>query len=99
MNLNGKCKDCILGQQTHYPFDGKTKKDLKPIDLIAFDLWGPSHVQSAGGKSYMMVIVNRGMSYKHRVYLEDKSNATTISALNTFHIKAETVTRRKVHWL
>ena len=80
-------------------FDGKTEKDLKPLDLIAFDLWEPSCVQSAGGKSYMMIIVNGGMSYKHRVYLEDKSYATTISAFNTFCIKADTVTGRKVHKL
>ena len=48
MTVNGKCKDCILSHQTCCPFDGKTKKDLAPLDLVAFDLWGPSCIQSAG---------------------------------------------------
>ena len=40
MNINGICEDCILSQQTHHSFDDKTKKDLKSLDLIAFNLWG-----------------------------------------------------------
>jgi hypothetical protein len=49
-NVSGKCEDCIMGRQTRRPFDGETEKGLKPLDLVAFDLWGPSRVQSAGGK-------------------------------------------------
>ena len=42
--INGKCEDCIVGCQTQCPFDGETEKDLKPLDLVAFNLWGPSCV-------------------------------------------------------
>jgi len=49
-DLCGKCKDCIIGHQTCWPFDGNTEKDLDPLELVSFDLWGPSCVQSAGGR-------------------------------------------------
>lgn len=48
----GKCEDCILGCQTCHPFDGITEKDLSPLELVYFDLWGPSCVQSVGGNNY-----------------------------------------------
>ena len=51
VTLTGKCEDCIMGRQTRRPFDGETERNLKPLDLVAFDLWGPSRVQSAGGKT------------------------------------------------
>lgn len=40
--IHGKCENCILGRQTCCPFDGETEKDLAPLELVAFDLWGPS---------------------------------------------------------
>ena len=94
--MNGKCENCILGRQTHRLFDGEMEKDLNPLDLVVFDLWGPSHVQSTRGKVYMMMIVNGGTSYKCGVYLPNKSDDTTIQAFDTFHVKAETITGRKI---
>src|SRR5258705_546009 len=38
--------------------------------LVSFDLWGPSWVQSAGGKIYFMLIVDGGTSYKYGAYLQ-----------------------------
>ena len=85
-----------MGRQTRQPFDRETEKDLKPLDLVTFDLWGPSHVQSAGGKIYLMIIIDGGTSYKYGVYLSDKSDATTIPAFKVFRAKAETITGRKI---
>lgn len=45
--LNGKCEDCIMGRQSHCPLNGETNKTLDPLELILFDLWGPSQTQSA----------------------------------------------------
>ena len=42
--LTGKCEDCIMGRQTRRPFDGTTETKLHPLDLVSFDLWGPSRV-------------------------------------------------------
>ena len=92
--INRKCEDCIVGRQMWHPFDGETEKDLKPLDLVAFNLWGPSRVQSAGGKVYLMIIVDGGTSYKYGVYLSDKSDATIIPAFEIFRAKAETATVR-----
>ncbi len=91
-NLQGKCKDCILCR----PFDGETEKLLDPLELVAFDLWGPSRVQSSGGKLYFMLIVDAGTSYKHGAYLCDKSDASTIPAFDSFRVKAESMTGKKI---
>ena len=95
--LTGKCEDCIMGRQTRMPFDGETEKDLKPLDLVAFDLWGPSRVQSAGGKLYLMIIVDSGSSYKYGSFLADKSDLTVLEAFEAFRNTAETLTGRKLH--
>jgi transposase InsO family protein len=97
--LKGKCEDCILGRQTRRPFDGETEKNLAPLDLVAFDLWGPSRVPSVGGKSYLMIIVDGGNSYKYGTYTSDKSDSTTLAAFAIFRVKAETATGRKVRRL
>jgi len=97
--LRGKCEDCILGRQTRRPFDGKTEKGLEPLELVSFNLWGPSRVQSAGGKIYFMPIVDAGTSYKSGAYLHDKSDLSTISAFDTFRIEAESISGRKIQRL
>jgi transposase InsO family protein len=97
--VSGKCEDCILGRQTRRPFDGATEKDLDPLDLISFDLWGPSRVQSAGGKIYLMIIVDAGTSYKYGEYLSDKSDSTTLATFEIFRAMAETLTGKKIRRL
>lgn len=93
----GKCEDCILGRQTRRPFDGTTiEKGMGPLDLVSFNLWGPSRVLSVGGKSYLMIIIDAGTSFKYGAYLSDKSDITTLSAFETFRTKAETLTGRKI---
>ena len=96
VTINGKCENCILGRQTRRPFDAVTEKDLVPLELVAFDLWGPSRVQSAGAKVYMMMIVDAGTSYKSGAYLPDKLDSTTIPTFDAFRTTAETSTGRKL---
>jgi transposase InsO family protein len=99
LTLNGKCEDCILGRQTRRPFDRETEKNVAPLDLVAFDLWGPSHTQSAGRKVYLMIVVDAGTSYKWGAYLSDKSDHITLAAFENFRTRAETTTGKKVHKL
>ena len=99
LTLNGKCEDCILGRQSRRPFDGATEKDLTPLELISFDLWGPSRVQSAGGKVYLMIVVDAGTSYKYGAYLSDKSDQTTLEAFDIFRTRVETAISRKIRRL
>jgi len=98
-DLQGKCEDCILGRQTCRPFDERSDPSVAPLDLVSFDLWGPSHTQSTGGKVYFMPIVDAGTSYKHGAYLPDKSDVATIAAFDNFRIKAESLTGRKIRRL
>jgi hypothetical protein len=98
-NVKGKCEDCILGRQTHRPFDGATETNLAPLSLVDFDLRGPSRVQSIGGKVYLMIIIDAGTSYKYGAYLSDKSDATVLTAFTTFCAKAETSTGKKIYQL
>ena len=95
-DLRGKCEDCIIGRQTRRPYDGKTEKDLDPLELVSFDLWGPSRVQSAGGKIYFMPVVDGGSSYKYGAYLSDKSDSSTITAFDAFRAEAESLSGFKV---
>ena len=94
--LTGKCEDCILGHQTRHPFNGETEKGLDPLDLVSFDLWGPSRVQSAGGKIYLMIIVDAGTSTKYGAYLQDKSDTSTLTSIDSFRTMAEALTGRRI---
>ncbi len=82
-DLHGKCKDCIVERQTHRPFDGKSETNLDPLELVSFDLWGPSRVQTAGGKIYFMPVIDGGTSFKYGAYLSDKSDLSTVVASHT----------------
>jgi len=95
-DLRGKCEDCITGRQTRRPYDGTTEKDLKPLELVSFDLWGPSRVRSVGGKIYFMPIVDAGSSYKYGAYLSDKSDSSTIAAFDAFRVEAESLSGLKI---
>ena len=66
--LNGKCEDCIMGWQTCCPFDGETNKSASPLEIVLFDLWGPSWTQLASRKVYLMLVIDAGTSYKYDAY-------------------------------
>ena len=85
-----------MGRQTHRLFDGVTEKDIAPLNLVAFDLWGRSRVKSVGGKIYLMIIVDAGTSYKSGAYLVDKSDHTTLATFEIFRASAETMTGKKI---
>ena len=99
MSLTGKCENCIMGRHTRRPFDGETQKILTPLELVSFDLWGPSRVQSAGGKTYLMIIVDAATSYKYGAFLSDKADSSTITAFEAFRNNVETLTGKKIRRL
>ena len=98
-DLRGKCEDCIVGRQTRRPFDEQSDTSVDPLELVSFDLWGPSRTQSAGGKIYFMPIVDAGTSYKYGAYLPDKSDVSTIAAFDKFCATAEFLTGQKIQRL
>ncbi|SJL16297.1 uncharacterized protein ARMOST_19817 [Armillaria ostoyae] len=95
-NIKGKCEDCLMVKQTRRPFDEPTDPNVKPLHLMATDLWSPSCMVSNGGKSYFMPIVDSGTSFKHGAFLADKSDETTIQAFNNFRVLAENQTGQRI---
>ncbi len=95
-SLHGRCEDCILARQARRPFDEPTDPEVDALDLVATDLWGPSRTASVSRKTYMMVIVDSGTSFKEGEFLADKSDETTVAAFDRFRKMAETQTGRKV---
>ncbi|KAF7372248.1 Gag-Pol polyprotein [Mycena venus] len=96
MTVEGKCISCRAGCQHARPYDGHTDPNAPPLELVAFDLWGPLRVASPGGNIYMMLIVDSGSSHKYVAFLKDKSDDSTIAALDEYHVMAERQTGHKV---
>ncbi|KAF7371645.1 Gag-Pol polyprotein [Mycena venus] len=63
--LDGKCLTCQAGRQHTRTYDRYSEPDVPPLDLVAFDLWGPSCAASPGRNIYMMFFVDSGTSHKH----------------------------------
>ncbi len=70
--------------------------DVDPLELVATDLWGPSRTASAGGKTYMMIFVDSGTSFKAGEFLADKADETTLAAFDRYRKMAETQTGQKM---
>jgi len=86
LEIGGLCKDCIFGKHTVHPYDddGIKKRDL--LDRIHIDIWGPAPVQSAGGASYFMLIMDRYSLYCHVMFLSSKSTEATLKAFKNYHV-------------
>jgi Reverse transcriptase (RNA-dependent DNA polymerase)/GAG-pre-integrase domain/Integrase core domain len=97
--LHGKCENCIMGRQTRRPFDGETEKSLDPLELVSFDLSGPSRTQSASGKAYLMIMIDAGTSCKYGAFLADKSDTTTLATFEVYRTQVEAETGRKIRRL
>ena len=60
------------------------------------DLWGPSCVKSAGGKLYMMLIVDSFSGSAKGYFLADKQASTTLEALKQNIALSEQQTGQKI---
>ena len=85
----GRCEDCIMGKQTRRPFDDNEHPEENVLDRVHIDLWGPSRVQSNGGKSYMMQMVDSTSAHTDVYFLADKRGETTHAAFQEYHVMAE----------
>ena len=77
----GACEDCIMGKHTWHPFHSNDHHETVIGECMYIDLWGPSHVKLAGGKLYMMLIVDGFSDLAERYFLADKQASTTLEAL------------------
>nr|GEX85054.1 retrovirus-related Pol polyprotein from transposon TNT 1-94 [Tanacetum cinerariifolium] len=60
------CENCVLGNSHRVSFDVGRHTTQRVIDYVHSDLWGPSQLESLGGKTYFLSIVN---DYSMRVWV------------------------------
>ena len=70
--VSGLCEDCILGKQMRQPFDEKVTPEKEVLERVPLDLWGPSQVQTVGGKTYLLTITDGGTLHREVFFLTDK---------------------------
>ncbi|KAK8913644.1 hypothetical protein KSP39_PZI023491 [Platanthera zijinensis] len=71
----GLCKACQLGKQTKSSFKSINKSDSPRIlYLLHMDIFGPISVQSLGGKSYTLVVVDDFSRFTWVFFLRKKSD-------------------------
>ncbi|GJS64523.1 retrotransposon protein, putative, ty1-copia subclass [Tanacetum coccineum] len=62
----GFCENCVLGKSHRVSFGVGRHTTQGVIDYVHSDLWGPSQVESLGGKRYFLSIVD---DYSRRVWV------------------------------
>ncbi|GJU30342.1 retrovirus-related pol polyprotein from transposon TNT 1-94, partial [Tanacetum coccineum] len=60
------CENCVLGKSLRVSFGVERHTTQRVIDYVHSDLWGPSQVESLGGKRYFLSIVD---DYSRRVWV------------------------------
>ena len=81
-------------QRTPFPKSSSQKAEI--LDLVHSDLWGPSPVQSLGGKFYFISFSDDSARYSWTYYLRKKSEA--FANFKTWHKEVERQTNRKL-WI
>ncbi|KAI4295042.1 hypothetical protein MLD38_040690 [Melastoma candidum] len=70
------CEACSLGKQTKSSFKSKNEVSTsQPLELLHMDLFGPTRVQSVGGRRYCLVVVDDYSRYTWVKFLTHKSDA------------------------
>lgn len=87
--VNGRCEDCILGKQVRHPFNQHMEPETAPYERVALNIWGPSHVQTTGGKSLMLVVTDQGGTECTIWFLANKVAKTTMTCFEAFDVCAE----------
>ena len=57
------CDSCLCSKSHKQPFGGSSLKIRKDLDLVYFDVWGPSPVKSMDGFSYYVLFVDHYTKY------------------------------------
>jgi len=96
LSINGLCEDCIFGKYATHPFNGTGSRETELLERIHIDIWGPSQIQSAGGCTYFMLIIDGFSFYKTVAFLKTKSADVTLNVLKAYHVEAERQTGKKL---
>jgi len=96
LEIGGLCEDCIFGKHTAHPYNDNGIRERDLLERIHIDIWGPAPVQSAGGASYFMLIMDGYSSYRQVTFLSSKSAEATLKVFRNYHVEAERHTGRKL---
>ena len=73
---NVVCGPCQLGKQTKAKHSStQTSATSRPLELLHFDLMGPTRTESLGGKRYIMVVVDDFTRFTWVILRRSKSDA------------------------
>ena len=73
---NVVCGPCQLGKQTKAKHSStQTSATSRPLELLHFDLMGPTRTESLGGKRYIMVVVDDFTMFTWVILRRSKSDA------------------------
>ncbi|CAN1272233.1 Retrovirus-related Pol polyprotein from transposon TNT 1-94 [Linum perenne] len=73
------CSTCVRGKQTKSSFKSSSFiSTSKPLQLIHIDLFGPTDVQSLGGKSFAFVLVDDFTRYTWVLFLAKKGESFSL---------------------
>ena len=92
----GACEDWIMGKHTQHPVHSNDHREAVIGECTYIDLWGPSHVKSARGKLYMMLVVDGFSGLAKGYFLADKQASTTLEALKQNIALSERQTGQKI---
>ena len=57
-NKSFDCMSCQFGKQSALSFNNSVSHALSSFDLIHFDVWGPSPINTQGGSRYFFIFVD-----------------------------------------
>jgi len=88
------CVACCMGKSHQFSTSPSSTLYTLPLQLILYDLWGPSHVTSSLGYSYYVSFVDAHSCYTWIYFLKSKSN--TLHIFKQFQSMAELQLNQKI---
>jgi len=89
LTIGGRCEDCIFGKHSTHPFNDNGYQETEILERIHINIWGLSPIQSAGGASYFMLLMDGHLSYHTVAFLKTKSADIILNIFETYHNEAE----------
>jgi hypothetical protein len=95
-DLRGLCEDCIFSKQDRMPYDDMVVHETEPLERVHLDLWGRARTPSWSGAVYMMLVSDGGTSMKFPLFLNNKTQETTLAAFREWVTAAELQTSKRL---
>ena len=81
------CEECQLGKQTKHTFPHDKNVSRNMLDIVHFDVWGPTETMSMGGYRYYVTFIDEHRRKVWVYLMKDKSEVFT--HFQNFKVMAE----------